>query len=407
LLFHPFTDSFCDTHDNLSFSQLQHLSTFSLFIAARVNPFNMRAALLLILALLCLPFNGFAQHDSLRKKPITWTHELHEVVIKDVRKPDTIVASPLWMIRDFHFSGDSLLLLSWEKNPDKCSLRVYSRAGKELAVQAVNDVPLGFFKDVYQQLYLECKAATYRLNFYAGGIYFQAMDEAFFYNAIRPTVAATPDYFFVSSYHPRRPEFAFMRSNRLHPGNDTLLEVRDEHLADLYYAEYKFLPFKTQCALKRKSRETGLSKYELAAEFTGFTQSLWWHPLYSPLLRNDSSLMIFDHYRDSLFCYSENGALERSVPLRFHKDKSYKKEIIQDEVTKELYALHFRAGKYSIAPIRLTDASEGPAFPLHYRYVEHIRIRNAKVYYIYRPFESLQNTFIYSEEIPQTQFAER
>jgi hypothetical protein len=69
--------------------------------------------------------------------------------------------------------------------------------------------------------------------------------------------------------------------------------------------------------------------------------------------------------------------------------------------------LHFRAGKYSIAPIRLTDASEGPAFPLHYRYVEHIRIRNAKVYYIYRPFESLQNTFIYSEEIPQSQFAER
>ncbi len=352
-------------------------------------------------------FTMGAQVDTSQKKPITWTKELHEVTIRDVRKPDTLVQSPVWMIRDFHFRGDSLVVLTWDKNPDKCTIRLIDRVGKELASMKLNDKPLGFHKDVYDKLYIECKSATYRLDFYAGAIYLQAMDERFYFTAIRPTVAANEELFFLSSFHPQRPDFAFMRTNRMSRETDTLLEIRDAHLYDLYYAEYKFLPFKTQCALKRQSRETGKSKYDLAAEFTGFTHSLWWHTLYSPLVHNDSLVYIFDHYRDSLFCYSADGELSKKLEMHFHKEKTYKKQLIQDEITNEVYALHFHGGNYSLAPISLIDASEGNEIPLYYRYVDHIRIRNNRVYYVYRPFESSQNSFIYTEQLPMSNLAGR
>jgi hypothetical protein len=348
-----------------------------------------------------------AQVDSSGKKPINWTKELREVTIRDVRKPDTLIQSPTWMIRDFHFRGDSLVLLTWEKNPDKCTIRLFDRTGKELASHKLADKPLGFNKDVYDKLYLECKSATYRLDFYSGAIYLQAMEEKFYYSAIRPTVAANNELFFVSSFHPKRPDFVFLRTERISRETDTLLEIRDSHLYDLYYSEYKFLPFKTQCAIKRLSRETGQSKYDLAAQFSGFTQSLWWRTLYSPLIHADSAIYVFDHYRDSVFCFTQDGALDLKLEMKFHKDKTYKKQLIQDEVTKELYALHMHGGTYTLAPVSYVDASEGNEIPLFYRYVEHIRIRNNEVFYLYRPFESSQNSFLYTEQLPLRQLAGR
>ena len=358
---------------------------------------------------LCIIFPSAicAQVDSSRNKAVTWTRELQEVTIRETRKPDTVVSSPVWMIRDYHFRGDSLYLLTWEKNPDKCMLRLFNRAGKELAARKLNDTPLGFFKDVYDIIYLECKAETYRIEASAGAIQLQTIDERFFNAAIRPTVAATDDHFFISSFHPYRPDFAFLHSDRKSHLTDTLLEVRDQHLYDLYYSEYKFLPFKTQCAIKRQSRETGRSKYEIAAEVSGFTQSLWWRKLYSPLMKCDSAVYIFDHYRDSLFCFNTTGELQSQQAMVFHKDKTYKQEIVQDEFTKELYSLHFRGGKYSLSPINLATAQEGEPMQLHYRYVENIRVRNGKVFYMYRPFESSQNTFLYSELLPSGQLAGR
>jgi glutathione peroxidase-family protein len=37
---------------------------------------------------------------------------------------------------------------------------------------------------------------------------------------------------------------------------------------------------------------------------------------------------------------------------------------------------------------------------LHYKYVEKIRVHNNKIFYIYRPFESIQKRFLYKEKLP-------
>jgi hypothetical protein len=37
--------------------------------------------------------------------------------------------------------------------------------------------------------------------------------------------------------------------------------------------------------------------------------------------------------------------------------------------------------------------------PLYYKYPEKLKVKNGYAYYIYRPFESLQNKYLYREKL--------
>ena len=38
-------------------------------------------------------------------------------------------------------------------------------------------------------------------------------------------------------------------------------------------------------------------------------------------------------------------------------------------------------------------------FPLYYKYVERLKIVNGEVFYIYRPYETVQKKYIYRERL--------
>jgi hypothetical protein len=68
--------------------------------------------------------------------------------------------------------------------------------------------------------------------------------------------------------------------------------------------------------------------------------------------------------------------------------------LIQDETTGDVYALYLRHGVSWLKNLTKNDAEE---FRLTHRYVEKIHIKDRQVYYLYRPFESSQNTYLYRE----------
>ena len=330
---------------------------------------------------------------------VAFSRDIPEFEIEATLRPDTVVSSPEWMIRDFIFQGNDLLILTWNKNPDKCYLRRIFEGEAEIASHAVDDIPLGFFEDVFGQIFLEAKDHTYLIP--AGkGIQLNKVDESTYYQLIRPTVAKSDSAFFASTWHPERPEFEYLRKLNGVENVDTIRSIRDPHLYDLYYSEYRFLPFQTQCAIKRACRETGESKYDMAARVSGFTKSLWWRSLYSPLLHRHDSIFLVDHYVDSLFVYDEQGNRARASATSFHKSKGYKKEILHDKFTGTWYARYLVNGVTRLQQLDDQGQAINKFIPLSYRYVEKVRLHQGKVYYLYRPFESLQNAFLYSEVLP-------
>ena len=350
---------------------------------------------------------GRSGEEVLQVKMESINKELSPFVVNGTQRPDTLVASPLWMIRDFFFFHDSLLLLTWEKNPNKCFLRLTDLNGTESASLPIKDKPLGFFKDVAGNIYLECKANTYRIDHYKGALYLQDVDEMTYYNAVRPGVGLSPKALFSTTWTAQKPEFAYLNINLKNPSADTMIHICDQHLYDLYYAEYKFLPFPVKCEINRRCRRTGEDKYEVAAAATGFTSSIWWHKLYAPLLMEDTFALVFDHYKDSLFRFNASGEIVSTANMDFHKDKAYRNKLIQDVTDQDIYALNFKNGFSSLGLVNTDDAKSAEPFVLSYRYAEQIRINGNRVFYLYRPFESSQNTFLYAEWIRENDLAEK
>jgi hypothetical protein len=323
---------------------------------------------------------------------------LPEFEVTERIRPDTVVSSSVWMIKDFAFSGEDIYVLTWEKRPEKCVLRRLNSAGKEIGNKVLNDNPLGFYTDVFKQVFLEFKNNTYGIQSTTYGFNLFDVNEELYCNSIRPTLAKTNSFFFGTTWHPERPEFAYIFGNK--SSMDTLICIKDTHLNDLYYSEFRFLPFPTQCLIKRRCRETGESKYDLAAQISGFTQSIWWRKLYSPLIQMKDSIFVADHYVDSLFVFNADGEIVRSNPINFHKMNGYGKQVLYDEYTNTWYAKYFKNGITKLFPLNELGMINSEAIELNYRYIEQIKLYNGKAYYLYRPFESSQNTYLYSEVLP-------
>jgi hypothetical protein len=78
----------------------------------------------------------------------------------------------------------------------------------------------------------------------------------------------------------------------------------------------------------------------------------------------------------------------------------WKKNVIQDKVTGAIYAV-FELNGFSY--LGLIDGKTGKIdkkVKLAFKYVDKIRVNNNFVYYIYRPFESLQRKYLYREQLP-------
>jgi hypothetical protein len=324
--------------------------------------------------------------------------ELKQVEITAKIHPDTIVSSASWMIKDFDFLNDDIYVLTWDKRLEKCVLRRISQTGKEIFHQELQGEVYGFYKDVFNQLFVELKDETFLIQSSTYGFKTFQVDEQVYYKTIRPTVAKSDSFYFGSTWHPEKPDFAYVFGDKSFL--DTLQEIRDSHLYDLYYSEYRFLPFQMQCAVKRQCRETGQDKYELAAQVSGLTHSLWWRKLYSPLIKIQDSLYVADHYADSLFVFDGVGHKIRSHSISFHKEKGYGKELMFDEFTKTWYARYFRNGKTKLCQLDMNGVGIQESFELSFRYVEKVKLYNGRAFYLYRPFESSQNTFLYSEVLP-------
>jgi hypothetical protein len=322
-----------------------------------------------------------------RKDNTLKTFEVNGIV-----HPDTIVSSPVWMIKDYVFWGDSIWLLTWDKRPDRCMLRLFDQHNRELKAYNLHDQAESFFKDAAGTIYLECLSSVYLVSMYM----LSSIRTDDYYSGIRRVPVMNDSAMVYSTWRYDRPEFAYLKLDR--KGNyDTVLTVKDKHLRDLYFAEFKFLSFKDQTEIRRRCRRTGEDQYDLAAAYTGFTRSIWWHPLYSPMLKQNNQFETFDHYRDSLLIFDEHVQRSNQETMKFHEDKSYQKRLIQDETTGEVYALYLRLGVSWLKNLSKNSAEE---FRLSHRYVDKIRIKNHQVFYLFRPFESSQNTFLYSENTP-------
>jgi hypothetical protein len=166
--------------------------------------------------------------------------------------------------------------------------------------------------------------------------------------------------------------------------------------------EYYFLKPKEKLYARKLAAEYNVDKHRIAAIMSGVTSSIFYTPLYAPLFIMNDTIRVFDHYSNAILSYNKRYELLDSVPIDYHHPKSWrewKHELIVDEDNFKVYALYEKNGFYYLKHIDTRSGKIIGSFKLLNRYVEHIRVKDDYVYYVYRPFESLQEQFVYKELI--------
>ncbi|MBK7129618.1 MAG: carboxypeptidase regulatory-like domain-containing protein [Crocinitomicaceae bacterium] len=321
--------------------------------------------------------------------------------------PDTVFGTQDYSVEDFEFDKHgNLVLLTYEKNIQSgCKLRLIGSGNEELDVFYIDGIASELRLDFRNNIHLVTDERIFLVTIVNQQFEIFLEDRDYFFRYVVPVLDTIGPNIYFSNYSEIFPAFDYYEFNRDDSVYTPMLKIEDSLMMELYRSEYKYVDARTKIWAHQKQIETGIDK-EIWVGATVFTNSIYYTPLYAPLFRyGEDTILIFDHYTDQLFHYRPGIGKTDSVIINYHHDarkSGWEQPLIQDEVTGKVYAIFSRGGFTYLHEINAQDGSVKASFKLYFKYPERIKIRNGEVFYIYRPFESIQKKYIYREKLVST-----
>lgn len=317
--------------------------------------------------------------------------------------PYQVYGSERLSVADFEIQRDGrLLLLAYPKQLKKGSELLLTEGQKVINAFHVPDVAEELIRDYRGNTHILCKENVLGIHVDESTIGISQVPKEYYFKYLMPIVDTNRSKLYFSNFNKDYPAFEYFAYDQLDSTYSVISSIEDELMMELYRSEYKWVDVRTKIWAKNKELETGIDA-EIWVGANYFTQSIYYKELYAPLFHRNDSLFLFDYYKDQLFTFDYLGNKKDSVGIYHHyqpKSTGWKKELIQDQLTGQIYA-HFEKNGFSY--IGLIDTNTGEIverIKLEYKYVDKIAIYDNFVYYIYRPFESPQKKFLYKEQLP-------
>ena len=328
---------------------------------------------------------------------------IDEVVVKPIGVPDTVFESSRVSVTDFEFLPDNnLLLLTYPKNLKKGTELVLYDGSNLLGEIPLPEKGQELIRDYRGNPHVLTEKNVFGIHQKNRQIQIAQIERQYYMTYIAPIVDTAYTKYYFSNFNPNYPAFDYFTFDIVDSSYRKIAKVQDDLMMELYRSEFKWVDVRTKLWAKEKENETGVDK-EVWVGMYYFTNSIYYKELYAPIFERNDSVFLFDHYKNLLFSYSYQGDLIDSIPIYYHlqpKENGWKKQLIQDYETGEIYIHYELAGK---AQLRHFDTRTGKlSLPveLQFKYPENIQIKGNSVYYIYRPFESTQKKYLYRERLP-------
>lgn len=330
------------------------------------------------------------------------TKELNTITVTAERKADTVFGTWKFSITDYEFFEDKLVLLTFTDRNSWPEIKLVDQSRKILFSYELTYEPQKLLKDYKGNVNVICKNNVFRLKIINDEISLIELPEEDFNLKIIPCVDTIEKDIYFSNYSKDYPEFTYFTFNTADSSIRPFKTIVDEQQMKDYNMELYYLTPQERLFAWRVSDQYHVDKHKVAAVLTGYTNNVSYTPLYAPLFIIKDTVYIFDHYNNAILSY--NKKLERldSITIDYHHPKNWrewKHKIIFDKENSKAYAVYEKGGTYYLKNIDLKTGKVISSFQLLNKYVENIRVKNDYVYYVYRPFESLQEPFVYKELI--------
>jgi hypothetical protein len=328
---------------------------------------------------------------------------IKEVVIKAPGIPDTIYGSDRLSVADFEIQKNGkLILLTYPKQLKKGGEIILFDGKEVLSTFPVNDVPEKLIRDFRGNTHVICQSDILTIVTTKNEVQIASIEKDYFFKYIAPIIDTNRTKMYLNNFNPVYPAFDYFTFDRIDSSYKKILHIEDDLMMELYKSEYKWMDVRTKLWAKNKEIETGISA-EVWVGANYFTQSLYYEEAYAPMFHRNDSIFVFDYSKDRLLIFNVFGDLVDTLAVYHHynpRKSGWKKNVIQDKVTGAIYAVFELNGFFYLGLIDVNTGRIEKKVKLAYKYVDKIRVNNNFVYYIYRPFESLQRKFLYREQLP-------
>jgi hypothetical protein len=329
--------------------------------------------------------------------------ELKEIVLKPPGKPDTVFESDRLSVADFELLQDGrLILLTYPKQLKKGSELLLYDGMNVSASFSLPGMAQELVRDFRGNTHVLCLDNVFGVLVNRNQIGISSIERGYFMKYVAPIVDTSYTKYFLSNFNKNYPAFEYYAYDLLDSTYSDILHIEDELMMELYRSEYKWVDVRTKLWAKNQEIQTGIDA-EIWVGANYFTQSVYYKELYAPLFFKNDTLYIFDYYKDRLFSFDIYGRALDSVPIYHHyqpKASGWKRSLLQDHVTGEIYAVFEKNGYSFLGRVDLKTGEIIEKVILEFKYVDKIAIFDNFVYYVYRPFESNQKKFLYKERLP-------
>lgn len=330
---------------------------------------------------------------------------LDSISVYATHKPETLVGKSNYSIFDFDFYEDKLLLLTAQNSLSKAQIQLSTYEGKiissyELPREAGE--AKHFFHDYEGYTDVICKDSVFRLDVLNTELMVMPINQKDFTKFIEPIEDTANSHFYYHDNWEKYPLFNYYYLRTNDSLNHLLTTITNSDLMKLYNLEYYYLPPQMQLEARRIAQHYKTDKRIVAALLSGFTQSMFYEPLYAPIFILKDTICIFNHHNDYLYHYNKQNKLIDSISISYHHPKNWrewKKQLFVDELSNKVYAFFSKNGHHYLKQIDHQTGKEVGTYKLKHHSAEKIKIKDGYVYYVYRPFDSTQERFLYRERI--------
>lgn len=317
-------------------------------------------------------------------------------------KPQVVFKSGKISIADYEFYEDRFLFLAYGKRLNKDSeLYLVDKNENIVSKHFVPGEPVELYCDYMGNVNLICKNAIYRVGVNKDKISIYELPLDDFNQLIKPIVDTLDGTILFSDFLEQFPRFRYYAFNPEDTSVTVIKELVNKDMDWRYNFEYEFLSnADKQFAKRMAKRIKGYDEYDVAAHMTGFANSFLYEEVYAPMFVINDTINIFDHDESLIWKFIDDTVQIDSVPFSYHKPKrknEWKRELIMDEVTGEIYGVFLKNGYYYLKKINSATGEVVSEKKLFYQYAEKLKVKDGFVYYTYKPSRSLTKKFLYKE----------
>ncbi|MFC5271043.1 carboxypeptidase-like regulatory domain-containing protein [Adhaeribacter terreus] len=322
------------------------------------------------------------------------TNTLSEVRITASKKLKPAKVRPETVL-DFGITNDRLFVLGWEtgqKNPTLQVLNLYN-----------DSLLMNCRLPVYaEKLYVDCLENLHLLTAnHAFQIYLDSVSlalyppetKATFEQHLFPCLTTDNENAYFRRNINKGIIVSFYTVNRQSHETKLFRMVADEAVLTMQQSEARFQFFRS--GQNGADPEMNMNRTAHTLENNiAFAQKVMFEAPYVPLLKIGKEICLFDHVNGEIEFY-ERDSLRRVLPVNYHLQPNWDKQILIDAPQEKAYVL-FR--KNGLPELRLLDLQTGEllsTYKLGHPFAEKISVHNGQVYFLYKDPAKNFRQFLY------------